>query len=236
MKIETLFKKLIGPINNGKLDYIFRPGLKERWGGPFNGQSFRRCIYTELLNRFSFRAIIETGTFRGSTTALFATSNLNIYTVEAEPRYYAYAVMRLKKQPHIHFYQNDSRSFLREVANNPAIPKDNIFFYLDAHWKEDLPLLDELKIIFSHWKNPVIMVDDFCVPDSEYIYDDYGPGKVLNLEYLEPLNGMNLHTYFPTVGAHCETGKKRGCIVICKENEVSSILDNMETLKKGPVI
>ena len=59
-----------------------------------------------------------------------------------------------------------------------------LFFYLDAHWNEDLPLAEELDTIFCRSSNPVVMIEDFQVPDDpDYGYDDYGPRKSLNPEY-----------------------------------------------------
>ena len=54
------------------------------------------------------------------------------------------------------------------------------------------PLRDELEIIFNSWSNSVVMVDDFQVPGTEYGYDDYGPGRVLNITYLEPLRHLGI--------------------------------------------
>jgi hypothetical protein len=39
-----------------------------------------------------------------------------------------------------------------------------LFFYLDAHWNEDLPLAEEIDLIFSRSPCAVVMIDDFEVP------------------------------------------------------------------------
>ena len=46
-------------------------------------------------------------------------------------------------------------------------------------------LREELEIIFSTWSRPIVMIDDFAVPESAYGYDDYGPGKTLDLSYID---------------------------------------------------
>lgn len=93
-----------------------------------------------------------------------------------------------------------------------------MFFYLDAHWGEDLPLRDELEIIFSKWKRPIVMVDDFQVPNSDYGFDDYGPGKALNLSYIEPVvSDHKISVFFPAVNSSEETGARRGSVVLCQE-------------------
>ena len=56
------------------------------------------------------------------------------------------------------------------------------FFFLDAHGREHLPLREELEIILTHWREAIVMIDDFEVPGTDYGYDDYGPGKVHEYE------------------------------------------------------
>ena len=70
------------------------------------------------------------------------------------------------------------------LARDSSVPKCDVFFYLDAHWEDDLPLLEEIEVIFSHRDRATIMIDDFCVPGTDYGFDDYGAGKTLNLAYL----------------------------------------------------
>jgi hypothetical protein len=106
---------------------------------------------------------------------------------------------------------------LRELAKADGCPKSNVFFYLDAHWREHLPLKDELEIISNSWNNSVVMVDDFQVPGTEYGYDDYGPGRVLNITYLEPLGHLGICCFFPSLDPQLETGMKRGCVVLCRD-------------------
>src|SRR5207244_9216245 len=101
-KVRTIIKSLIfrmlGGRNIGRLDYLLRRQSKNPWGGPFNGQNFRQRIYTDIMSRMDFRAIVETGTFRGTTTEFFAKSNLPVYSVEIDPRAHGYAVQRLFPQ------------------------------------------------------------------------------------------------------------------------------------------
>jgi hypothetical protein len=223
--------KLLGEKNVGYLDYLLKPNLKESWEGPFNGQNCRQRIFADLMNRVAFKAIVETGTFRGTTTEFLATFGLPVYTVELNARFYAYSALRLFRQRHnIHRYQGDSPTFLRDLANNEQFPKSKVFFYLDAHWGEDLPLRDELEIIFTTWNGAVVMVDDFQVPGTDYGYDDYGAGKVLNMSYLEPIQHLRIHAFFPAAEAKQETGAKRGCVVLCRDEALKNALSEIEML------
>lgn len=228
---KSVLKRLLGEVLTGKLEYYLKPSLKESWGGPLNGQAFRRRIYEDIMDRLPIAAIVETGTFRGTTTEYFATSNLPVHTVEASPRFHAYATLRLQNAgSNIHLYQGDSRAVLQALSRDASVPKDHVFFYLDAHWEEDLPLREEVEIIFANWHNAVIMVDDFEVPGSTYAYDDYGNGKVLSMDYLAPLHALGLRAYFPVVPAERETGARRGCVVLCVDTGVAVQLEASETL------
>lgn len=197
-------------------DYYLKPSLKASWGGPFNGQEGRQAIFRELISKVQFGMIVETGTYRGTTTEFLAReSGLPVCTVEADPRYYHYARLRLRKQRFIRLELGDSRAFLEKLARDPALPKQSVFFYLDAHWQEDLPLKQEIQLIVRFWTGVAIMIEDFQAPGDEgYAYDDYGPGKKLCLEHLEPLSQFGLSAYFPTLPSEQETGGKRGCVLL----------------------
>lgn len=95
MLIRALAKKILGDKVLGMIDYYRFSESRESWGGPFNGQKFRQRMFLELVQRIGFSAIVETGTFRGTTTDhLYRSSQLPVYTVELNARYYGYAKLR----------------------------------------------------------------------------------------------------------------------------------------------
>jgi len=55
--IKPLIRKALGHKTLGAIDYFRSPGFKNRFGGPFNGQEFRRRIFLELLDLLQPRAI-----------------------------------------------------------------------------------------------------------------------------------------------------------------------------------
>ncbi len=231
MRIKRIVANIIGQANLGRLDYLLKPRLRRSWGGPFNGQSFRQRIYSDLIKEIDFKAIVETGTYHGTTTEFFAASGPPVYSVEANPRWYAYSLLRFfRRRNRVHLYQGDSREFLRSLAADQDFPKSKLFFYLDAHGQEELPLREELEIILTQWREAVVMIDDFQVPGTDYGYDDYGPGRALNLSYLEPIQYLQLHTFFPAVDAKRERGAKRGCVVICRDEGLKNALSEIDTL------
>jgi hypothetical protein len=231
--LRTAIYRRLGEKNIGRLEFLLEPALKDELGGPFNGQRFRQRIFKDLVSTLDFKAIVETGTFRGTTTAFLAESGLPVYTVEVNPRFHAYAALRLLWRPSVHVIHDDTRDFLKRLATAPRFPRSRVFFYLDAHWYDDLPLSEELELIFATWSEAVVMVDDFQVPGTEYGYDDYGPGKTLDMNYLQPLQHLNLSPFFPSADLGEETGRKRGCVVLCQAPEVIRLVRGIASLTGG---
>ncbi len=203
--------KLLPPTVAGRLD-LLRPSYAAAWGGPLNGQEHRRAIVRALAQGIEFDRVIETGTYRGTSTEFFAAVfGTLIETVEGNPRWHAYSRRRLSVHPRVTVHLGDSRTFLRKLT----LPTggETVFIYLDAHWEDDLPLREELEIVMANWSRAVVLVDDFMVPgDPGYAYDDYGPGKALAEEYLPPMPGWAL--LYPSAHSTDETGAKRGSCVL----------------------
>jgi len=231
VNIEKSIRRAIGPERLGRFDYLFRPGLRDSWGGPFNGQERRRELVLALLKALPLEAIVETGTYRGTTTRFLAEqSQIRVYSVEHKPRYHYFAVRHLAPFPKAKLSLGDSRKFLARLEADPEVPKKNVFFYLDAHWGGDLPLRAELEQVFTGWSDTLVMIDDFQVPGRDFGYDDYGPDRALNLAYLKPLAGLGLQAFFPACTPAEETGARRGCVVLCRDGEVAERLDRLPEL------
>lgn len=184
--------------------------------GPMNDQPARQQLVRDIAHAAAPQAVIETGTHRGATTGfLWAITGSPTWTVESSARYVSFARWRLRDLSAITVCQGDSRAFLRQLAADRRVPKETVFFYLDAHWGEDLPLREELVIITHCWSDPIIMIDDFEVPgDPGYGFDDYGNGKRLTRDYLpwDALAGMAI--LFPSCPSSAEGGLCRGCSVV----------------------
>jgi hypothetical protein len=165
-----------------------------------------------------------------------AHTGLPIYSVEGLARNYGFAQARLWRKRNVHLFQGDSREVLRKLFADElrAIHGQNVFAYLDAHWNADLPLREELEIIFNHCPAAVVMIDDFQVPDdSGYQFDDYGPGKSLSPAYIEPiLSAYNLEAYYPSMPSSTETGAKRGCVVVGSERIHRNVLCGLPMLRQ----
>lgn len=227
--IKSLLKRICGERLVGVLDCYRLP--KQAFGGPFNNQQFRQSMFRQIVERISFSAIIETGTFRGTTTGyLHQTTGLPVESVELHRRHYGCARHRLRRQRKIHVHLGDSRTFLERLAQRKDLQGRTLFFYLDAHWYADLPLGEEVEIVFKHWPRAVVMIDDFQVPDdADYHYDSYGEGKVLCLEYLAR---PDLATFFPAQRGALESGLQRGCVVLTQAGDLIDALRHCNTLRE----
>ena len=211
--------KRANSIVGGFIDYIRNSAQGTKWT-PFNGQARRREIF-DALTALNFAAIIETGTYLGTTTQCFAETGLPVFSVEGHARRYGFVKARFLRFRNVSLRLGDTRLQLRKIladlgADNLEKP---LFFYLDAHWKNDLPLRDELRIVLESCAQPTIMIDDFKVSDDPgYGFDDYGEDKALTREYIDPMvSRHNLSVFYPAAPSAEETGFKRGSVVLVKE-------------------
>jgi len=212
--------------------YFFkRSEFKDIWGGAFNGQDIRKKMFLELIGKLNIDTIVETGTFRGNTTSyMYENSKACIYSVEGNIEFFRYNQVQFFGKNRIRLSFGDSRAFLKEFFKKNV--SENAFFYLDAHWDQDLPLGEELRIIFQNQLDAVVMIDDFQVPDdADYTFDSYGADKTLSLEYINRHMPVGYHTFFP-VSSKNETGAKRGCVVITASIEKAYVIQTCQFLRE----
>lgn len=228
--------KLVGPSRLGMLDYL----LGRRKGplaSPFNGQEVRQDLFRHLLQACRPAAVIETGTYLGSSTDFMAEcSRLPVYSVEADARSYGFAKMRLRKYDNVKLSLGDSRKFITKFIEVEASKYAGhpLLFYLDAHWGDDLPLYEEIAKIFSSCLQAIVMIDDFQVPDDDgYGYDDYGVGQTLTTKYIAPIvSQFELAEFYPRTPSAVETGLRRGCVVVARNPTLIDALEGILLLRR----
>jgi hypothetical protein len=203
----------------GHKDFWLGTGQGPRRGA-FNDQQGRIAIVRSLIEAVHPAALIETGAWHGATTEFLASFGLPTFSVELRPRTFGYARARLFGRRNVTLRLGDSRAALRHwFATELRTVRDRpLFFYLDAHWNADLPLAEELEIIFSECPRAVVMVDDFQVPhDAAYGFDDYGPGRAFTPDYIAPVvASFGLLALYPALPAAEETGSRQGCVVLVR--------------------
>jgi hypothetical protein len=216
----------------GAIDYYRFPEIKTR---PFNGQRARCELFRAIVHACKPAAIIETGTHRGVTTEYMASAvDVPVFTVELAKRNFGYARAKLRGHRHVHVSRGDSRKFLSRLIRSGRLTEGTVFAYLDAHWwGEELPLADEIAAIFSKLARAVVMIDDFEVPwDGGYGFDDYGPGKALKSDYIQPsIKTFSLVAFGPSTASRDETGARRGCVVLTVA-AMATLLDALPLLRR----
>ena len=97
--------------------------------------------------------------------------------------------------------------------------KKKVFFYLDAHSPESLPLLDEIENCLK-FKNSIILIDDFEVPGNLGFGFDTYDGYKLSLENYKILQDYDL--YFPNYDSNKDVGS-RGYVVVDTSKNLKDI-------------
>ena len=180
-----------------------------------NGQQGRQQLVRWIGRQIDFGDAIEAGTWRASSTCFLSdVLGCPIWTVEADPAAYRYATRILARRADVHTVHDDSRHFLATFDGSDL--DQATFIYLDSHWDpDDLPLWEEIGIVFQRWTHPVVMIDDFRVPDDPgYRYEDYGPGRSLQHADLVAHLPNGVVVLSPTLPSASETGARRGCCVV----------------------
>ena len=140
-------------------------------------------VILALQPRLKLEEFVETGTYRGETTAWAADHFPRVTTIELSSQFHAAAVERFRTQPHVRVLNGNSVAVLREIV--PGLAGAAIF-WLDAHWsgldtagrEAECPLLDEIAVINAVSRQHVVLVDDarlFCAPPPRPHRADHWP-------------------------------------------------------------
>jgi hypothetical protein len=131
---------------------------------------------------------VETGTYRGETTAVLARVARRVYSIEPEPKLLARARARFLTTPNVEILGGLSEEILPALL--PRISGD-VCFWLDGHYSEgetfqgpkDTPIIEELAAIAAvapRLDRLVVMVDDVrCFDPSQHGFADYPPKTYL---------------------------------------------------------
>lgn len=203
------------------------------FGFAMNGQTARLEATREVLYRAEIESIVETGTFRGTTTEWFAGFSMPVLSIEAHLPTFEFARRRLEHFRNVTVRFGSSVEVFKDV-----LPKGNRdtkrLFYLDAHWEDHLPLKEELELICTYCDRFVVLIDDFQVPhDQGYTFDNYGPGKALTTEYLASCHTGKLAKFYPSTPSWEETGLRRGWLALTNDPEFTKALGKIHLLRQA---
>lgn len=195
---------------------LTEPTLMQNQSGALNEDVYAQTDFMILKSQYSLNTAIETGTCLGYTTAFLASFYDTVKTVEYNPKYAKIAYEnRLKNHSNVQMFIGNSVDMLPEMLIGCD---DKTFIFLDAHWNDYCPLLDELNIIANAKIKPVIAIHDFFVPDRPDFGFDKTNGQPFDHEFiksgLEKIYGMD--GYKITYNREA-TGAKRGiCYIVSR--------------------
>ena len=154
---------------------------------PFNGDGYLAAEVLRLKEAHGIRSAIETGTCLGSTAIWLAETFAEVNTAEVNDEYGHIAIQRGalvfgNKNVKCDIWPKSSIEMMREVSAG--------LYWLDAHWGDHCPLLDELSVIAEQWgvgsTKPCIIIHDFQVPGTDFGYDKMPDGRPFNYELVKP--------------------------------------------------
>lgn len=189
---------------------------------PFNGDTFVQDNFLKLRDKYHIKTIVETGTAFGGTTKFLCENFEEVYSVEVNKKYYDIAEQRLCEFKNLGLINADSSNALHSIVDFIiSINYDkSVLFFLDAHWENKCPLIEELNAISKLNKsgiNPIIVIHDFKVPNEPQLgYDSYN-GQEFTFKWIKPhldnIYGIDNYTYFYNTN-ETSTQVKRGVIYI----------------------
>jgi len=177
---------------------------------PFNGDFFLENEFLRLKNKYNIKKAVETGSCLFSSTKWFSDNFDEVITYEINSDFYEEGIKKIQDKNNVIALICNSVDGLKQLKYNP---KENIVFFLDAHWQAYCPLLDELETISTFDINPIIAIHDFKTGNPEFGYDAHnGQDFDLNLiaDKLTKVYPNGYNYYYNREAA----GAKRGVIFI----------------------
>ncbi len=134
-----------------------------------HGDEHLQSIVDALISRHGVGAALETGTFKGDTTAWLAKRVKYVETVEAREDNHRHAINRLLSFANASVLLGNAADELPGMLRRAGVCTDQrILLFSDAHWQDYWPLKDELRAC-REWANAnpgrlIVVVDDLRVP------------------------------------------------------------------------
>jgi len=154
----------------------------------FNNDPNIAAEVLRLKEAHGLTCAMETGTCLGSTAMWLAEHFTWVATFELHEPYFNIACERIETHPDevdIHIEHIASVDGLRHYHRSMASTELPLY-WLDAHWTDNCPLLDELAAIAERGPHCCILIHDFQVPGTDFGFDSMPDGRPFNLELIAP--------------------------------------------------
>lgn len=182
---------------------------------PFNGDSFVCKEFLKLKKELGLTVAVETGSCLYSTTKWLAENFDKVYTVELNEEYARHGKHKIENLENVIAVIGDSVDFLNKLKLSH---EDRAIYFLDAHWGQHCPLLEELSALkYAPTKlPPVIAIHDWYTGNEKLGWDEYN-GQRFEYSWIEPiiktLEQVHACTYEHYFNTEAENGM-RGLIYL----------------------
>ena len=182
---------------------------------PFNGDTFVCNEFLKLKELYNLNVAVETGSCLYSTTKWLGENFEKVHTVEINAEYAKAGVEKVLAMPNVKPEINDSVTYLKNLQ---LAETDRAIFFLDAHWGQNCPLIEEMDAIANMKLKypPIIVIHDFFTGDANLGWDEYN-GQRFDYDWIEPkvskMQSAYGHLYRHYFNTQAE-GAKRGVIYL----------------------
>jgi hypothetical protein len=194
---------------------------------PFNGDSFICKEFLRLKDELGLTMAVETGSCLYSTTKWLGENFDKVLTVDNNAAFTVHGQHKIADMENVIASIDDSVTFLLSVVKN-FDKTDRVIYFLDAHWGEHCPLLDELKALTLSQTElpPVIAIHDWYTGNEAFGWDEY-KGQRFDYEWIEPiikqLEEANNCTYTHHYNTEAENGMRGIIYLVPKKSWVNEL-------------
>jgi len=158
---------------------------------PWNGDGYLAAEVLRLKAAHKLNQATETGMCLGSTTLFLSDHFDAVVTCEINRVFGNIGMARLDGRKHVAVFIRSSLEVLGAstvilAAKAPRAVTDTTLCFLDAHWGDHCPLLDELTAIAKAGVKPCIVIHDMMVYGKDFGYDKMPDGRPFSLELVAP--------------------------------------------------
>lgn len=180
--------------------------------------------FKDFQARYHFNTIVETGTHEGHGALHCSLYRDCVCTIEINESFRNLSLLNFERNGYsvgplhigteinevvatrweptrirrIHSFLGNSPDVMQAILASGRFARP-FLFYLDAHWHDYWPLLDELRVIARFGlADSCIIIHDFQVPGKPFGYDTYH-GQPLNMDYVRQdlfAINPNYHTFY----------------------------------------
>jgi len=149
----------------------------------FEGDEFVGVELKKLIDKFNVELVIELGSYRGYTARRLAEMAKEVITVEIVENSYKEVIKNISDVPNLSAIHSSSVDALPILLDGNK--EKSILLFIDSHWEQYCPLLEELEIIAKSGVKPVLAIHDWKVPNRpELGYDSYN-GQDFTFEWIK---------------------------------------------------